>query len=131
MSNTIPLSFLDLAPVPEGKTIAEGIAQTVAIAQQAEKSGFNRYWMAEHHNTPGISRAAPWLLLAQRGRRPKRIRIASGGVMLPNPAPLISAEQFGSVQALYGDRSDLGVGRAPGTDGATFRALRGQMQDAD
>ena len=120
MSNTIPLSFLDLAPVPEGKTIAEGIAQTVAIAQQAEKSGFNRYWMAEHHNMPGIASAATSVLLSHIGSQTKRIRIGAGGVMLPNHAPLIIAEQFGTLQALYGDRIDLGLGRAPGTDGATL-----------
>ena len=131
MSNTIPLSFLDLAPVPEGKTIAEGIAQTVAIAQQAEKSGFNRYWMAEHHNMPGIASAATSVLLSHIGSQTKRIRIGAGGVMLPNHAPLIIAEQFGTLQALYGNRIDLGLGRAPGTDGATFQALRRQMQDAD
>ncbi|WP_333614487.1 MsnO8 family LLM class oxidoreductase, partial [Psychrobacter sp.] len=131
MSNTIPLSFLDLAPVPEGKIIAEGIAQTVAIAQQAEKSGFNRYWMAEHHNMPGIASAATSVLLSHIGSQTKRIRIGAGGVMLPNHAPLIIAEQFGTLQALYGDRVDLGLGRAPGTDGATFQALRRQMQDAD
>ena len=91
MSNTIPLSFLDLAPVPEGKTIAEGIAQTVAIAQQAEKSGLNRYWMAEHHNMPGIASAATSVLLSHIGSQTKRIRIGAGGVMLPNHAPLVVA----------------------------------------
>ncbi|GAF59006.1 LOW QUALITY PROTEIN: bacterial luciferase family protein [Psychrobacter sp. JCM 18902] len=131
MSNAIPLSFLDLAPVPEGKTIAEGIAQTVETAQQAEKFGLNRYWMAEHHNMPGIASAATSVLLAHIGSQTKHIRIGAGGVMLPNHAPLVIAEQFGTLQALYGDRIDLGLGRAPGTDGATFQALRRQMQDAD
>ncbi|MBE0441110.1 LLM class flavin-dependent oxidoreductase [Psychrobacter sp. FME13] len=131
MSTTIPLSFLDLAPVPEGKTIAEGIAQTVQTAQQAEKSGLNRYWMAEHHNMPGIASAATSVLLSHIGSQTQRIRIGSGGIMLPNHAPLMIAEQFGTLQALYGDRIDLGLGRAPGTDGATFQALRRQMQDAD
>ena len=131
MSNRIPLSFLDLAPVPTGKTIAEGIAQTVEIAQKAEKIGLNRYWMAEHHNMPGIASAATSVLLSHIGAQTKRIRIGAGGVMLPNHAPLIIAEQFGTLQALYGDRVDLGLGRAPGTDGATFQALRRQMQDAD
>lgn len=130
MSNKIPLSFLDLAPVPEGKSIAEGVAQTVETAQQAEKSGFNRYWMAEHHNMPGIASAATSVLLSHIGAQTKRIRIGAGGVMLPNHAPLVIAEQFGTLQALYGDRIDLGLGRAPGTDGATFQALRRQMQDA-
>ncbi|WP_299184647.1 LLM class flavin-dependent oxidoreductase [uncultured Psychrobacter sp.] len=131
MSNTIPLSFLDLAPVPEGKTIAEGIAQTVATAQRAEEIGLNRYWMAEHHNMPGIASAATSVLLSHIGSQTKRIRIGAGGVMLPNHAPLVIAEQFGTLQALYGDRIDLGLGRAPGTDGATFQALRRQMKDAE
>ena len=131
MTNTIPLSFLDLAPVPEGKTIAEGIAQTVEIAQQAEKVGLNRYWMAEHHNMAGIASAATSVLLSHIGSQTEHIRIGSGGIMLPNHAPLVVAEQFGTLQALYGDRVDLGLGRAPGTDGATFQALRRQMKDAE
>ena len=131
MSNKIPLSFLDLAPVPTGKTIADGIAQTVEIAQQAEKVGLNRYWMAEHHNMAGIASAATSVLLSHIGSQTKHIRIGSGGIMLPNHAPLVIAEQFGTLKALYGDRIDLGLGRAPGTDGATFQALRRQMQDAE
>ncbi len=129
--NTIPLSFLDLAPVPTGQTIADGIAQTVEIAQKAEDVGFNRYWMAEHHNMAGIASAATSVLLSHIGSQTERIRIGAGGVMLPNHAPLVVAEQFGTLQALYGDRIDLGLGRAPGTDGATFQALRRQMQDAE
>ncbi|CAM4198370.1 LLM class flavin-dependent oxidoreductase [Psychrobacter arenosus] len=128
---TIPLSFLDLAPVPEDKTIAEGIKQTVEVAKLAESVGINRYWLAEHHNMPGIASAATSVLLSHIGSQTSRIRIGSGGVMLPNHAPIVIAEQFGTLQALYGDRVDLGLGRAPGTDGATFRALRRQMQDAD
>ncbi|ALF58715.1 LLM class flavin-dependent oxidoreductase [Psychrobacter urativorans] len=131
MSNKIPLSFLDLAPVPTGKTIADGIVQTVEIAQQAEKVGLNRYWMAEHHNMAGIASAATSVLLSHIGSQTEHIRIGSGGIMLPNHAPLVVAEQFGTLQALYGDRIDLGLGRAPGTDGATFQALRRQMQDAE
>lgn len=131
MNSKIPLSFLDLAPVPIGKTVAEGIAQTVEIAQRAEQVGLNRYWMAEHHNMPGIASAATSVLLAHIGSQTKNIRIGSGGIMLPNHAPLIIAEQFGTLQALYGDRIDLGVGRAPGSDGATFQALRRQMSDAE
>lgn len=131
MSNTIPLSFLDLAPVPTGKTIAEGIAQTVEMAQQAENMGLSRYWMAEHHNMAGIASAATSVLLAHIGSQTKHIRIGAGGIMLPNHAPLVVAEQFGTLQALYGDRIDLGLGRAPGTDGATFQALRRQMKDAE
>ncbi len=127
----IPLSFLDLAPVPTGSTIAEGIAQTVEIAQKAEEIGLNRYWMAEHHNMPGIASAATSVLLSHIGSQTDRIRIGAGGIMLPNHAPLVVAEQFGTLQALYGDRIDLGLGRAPGTDGATFQALRRQMKDAE
>lgn len=130
-TNTIPLSFLDLAPVPEGKTIAEGIAQTVQTAQKAEEAGLNRYWMAEHHNMAGIASAATSVLLSHIGSQTERIRIGAGGIMLPNHAPLVVAEQFGTLQALYGDRVDLGLGRAPGTDGATFQALRRQMKDAE
>lgn len=129
--NTIPLSFLDLAPVPTGSTIADGIAQTVEMAQKAEDVGFNRYWMAEHHNMAGIASAATSVLLSHIGSQTKRIRIGAGGIMLPNHAPLVVAEQFGTLQALYGDRIDLGLGRAPGTDGATFQALRRQMSDAE
>ncbi len=127
----IPLSFLDLAPVPEGHSIAEGVAYTVAIAKKAEAIGLKRYWLAEHHNMPGIASAATSVLLAHIGSQTTTIRIGSGGVMLPNHAPLVIAEQFGTLQALYGDRIDLGLGRAPGTDGATFQALRRQMQDAN
>ncbi len=128
---TIPISFLDLAPVPQGKSTAEGIFQTVAMAKCAEDVGLNRYWMAEHHNMPGIASAATAVLLSHIGSQTQSIRIGSGGVMLPNHAPLTIAEQFGTLQALYGDRIDLGLGRAPGTDGATFRALRRQMNDAE
>ncbi|WP_435978602.1 LLM class flavin-dependent oxidoreductase [Psychrobacter sp. DM4] len=129
--NTIPLSFLDLAPVPTGATTAKGIAQTVEIAQKAEDIGLNRYWMAEHHNMPGIASAATSVLLSHIGSQTERIRIGAGGIMLPNHAPLVVAEQFGTLQALYGDRIDLGLGRAPGTDGATFQALGRTMNDAE
>ncbi len=131
MSHAIPLSFLDLAPVPMGKSIADGISQTVAIAQKAEAIGLNRYWMAEHHNMPGIASAATSVLLSHIGSQTERIRIGAGGIMLPNHAPLVVAEQFGTLNALYGDRVDLGLGRAPGTDSATFQALRRQMSDAE
>lgn len=131
MSHKIPLSFLDLAPVPSGKSVAQGIAQTVEMAKKAEEVGLNRYWMAEHHNMPGIASAATSVLLSHIGSQTEHIRIGSGGVMLPNHAPLVVAEQFGTLQALYGDRIDLGLGRAPGTDGATFQALRRQMSDAE
>lgn len=131
MNTTIPLSFLDLAPVPTGSTIADGIAQTVEIAKKSEQVGLNRYWMAEHHNMAGIASAATSVLLSHIGSQTKSIRIGSGGIMLPNHAPLVVAEQFGTLKALYGDRIDLCLGRAPGTDGATFQALRRQMSDAE
>lgn len=127
----IPLSFLDLAPVPEGSKTEIGVKQTLQIATLAEHIGMRRYWLAEHHNMPGIASAATAVLLSHIGSHTKRIRIGSGGVMLPNHAPLVIAEQFGTLQALYGDRIDLGLGRAPGTDGATFHALRRQIQDAE
>ena len=131
MKKNIPLSFLDLAPVPTGETIVSAIAQTVEIAQRAEQIGLNRYWMAEHHNMPGIASAATSVLLAHIGSQTENIRIGAGGIMLPNHAPLIIAEQFGTLQALYGDRVDLGVGRAPGSDRVTVQALRRQMSDAE
>lgn len=126
----IPLSFLDLAPVPEGSTTALGVKHAVDMAKRAEAIGMNRYWMAEHHNMPGIASAATSVLLSHIGSQTNKIRIGSGGVMLPNHSPLVIAEQFGTLQALYGDRIDLGLGRAPGTDGATFKALRRQINDA-
>ena len=98
MTHAIPLSFLDLAPVPEGKTTAEGIAQTVETAQQAEAIGLHRYWLAEHHNMPGIASAATAVLLSHIGAQTKRIRIGSGGVMLPNHAPLVYDNSWFSVQ---------------------------------
>ena len=131
MSNKIPLSFLDLAPVPQGKTIAEGIAQTVETAQQAEKSGLNRYWMAEHHNMPGIASAATAVVIGHVAGATQTMRVGAGGIMLPNHAPLVVAEQFGTLETLYPGRIDLGLGRAPGTDMATARALRRHMMPED
>lgn len=128
---TPKLSYLDLAPIAEGRSIADGVKQTVAIAKTAEKAGLHRYWLAEHHNMPAVASAATAVLLSHIGTQTSRIRIGSGGVMLPNHSPLVIAEQFGTLQALYGDRIDLGLGRAPGSDGATFRALRRTMHSAD
>ncbi len=118
----IPYSLLDLAPVPEGHSIADARANTLGLAQHAEPLGYTRYWLAEHHNMPGISSAATSVLLGQVAVRISTIRVGSGGVMLPNHAPLVIAEQFGTLATLYPGRIDLGVGRAPGTDMAT--ALR-------
>lgn len=125
------LSYLDLAPIAEGRSIADGVRQTADIAKAAEKAGLHRYWLAEHHNMPAVASAATAVLLSHIGSQTTRIRIGSGGVMLPNHSPLVIAEQFGTLQALYGDRIDLGLGRAPGSDGATFKALRRTTHSAD
>lgn len=127
----IPLSFLDLVPVAQGSTPSTALHNAAKIAQTAERIGLNRYWLAEHHNMPGIASTATSVLLAYIGANTNKIRIGSGGIMLPNHAPFVVAEQFGTLAALYGERIDLGLGRAPGTDGATFRALRRTMHDAD
>ncbi len=131
MTAKIPLSFLDLVPVPEGETTQTALAQSVETAQTAEQQGFNRYWLAEHHNMLGIASSATSVLLSHIGANTQKIRLGSGGIMLPNHSPLVVAEQFGTLATLYPNRIDLGVGRAPGTDGATFAALRRQHQDAD
>lgn len=121
------LSVLDLAPITEDSDAAQSFRNSVDIAQLAEKRGFHRYWLAEHHNIPGIASAATSVLLAHVGAHTKTIRIGSGGVMLPNHSPLVIAEQFGTLASLYPDRIDLGLGRAPGTDGMTAHALRRSM----
>ncbi len=125
----IPYSLLDLAPVPEGSTIGDALANTLDLARHAENLGYNRYWLAEHHNMPGISSAATSVLIGQVAARTSSMRVGSGGVMLPNHAPLVIAEQFGTLATLFPDRIDLGVGRAPGTDMATTRALRRTLDD--
>jgi luciferase family oxidoreductase group 1 len=127
----IPYSLLDLAPVPEGFTIADALGNTIDLAQHAESLGYHRYWLAEHHNMPGIASAATSVLIGRVAAATKTIRVGSGGVMLPNHAPLVVAEQFGTLATLFPDRIDLGIGRAPGTDMATSRALRRTLQDAD
>ncbi|MDN4598288.1 LLM class flavin-dependent oxidoreductase [Leifsonia virtsii] len=123
-SRSIPLNVLDLASRPAGGTNAEAVAGTVRLAQAAERLGYDRFWVAEHHGMPAIASSAPAVLIAGVAAATERIRVGSGGVMLPNHAPLVVAEQFGTLRALYGDRIDLGIGRAPGTDGATAAALR-------
>ncbi len=120
----IPLSFLDLCPVTEGGSVAESLAHTVDVAQHAEHWGFNRFWMAEHHGMPGIASAATAVLIGHVAGATSRIRVGAGGIMLPNHSPLVIAEQFGTLEALYPGRIDLGLGRAPGSDQATARALR-------
>ncbi|MDN5788732.1 LLM class flavin-dependent oxidoreductase, partial [Pseudorhodobacter sp.] len=121
----------DLAQVTVGSDIRQALASSRSLAQHAEKLGFHRFWLAEHHNMPGIASAATAVLIAHVAGATSTMRIGSGGIMLPNHAPLMVAEQFGTLNALYGDRIDLGLGRAPGTDGLTARALRRYMDSAD
>ncbi len=120
----IPFSILDLSPVAEGQTVSQALDQSRRLAQKAEELGFNRIWLAEHHGMPGIASAATAVVIGHIGAATKRIRIGSGGIMLPNHSPLVVAEQFGTLEALFPGRVDLGLGRAPGTDMRTARALR-------
>lgn len=122
--NDIPLSILDLAPIVSGGTPADSFQNTLDLAQHAEKWGFNRYWLAEHHNMPGIASSATSVVIGYVAAGTSKIRVGSGGIMLPNHAPLVIAEQFGTLESLYPGRIDLGLGRAPGTDQMTMRALR-------
>jgi len=117
-------SVLDLAPVPEGADAVQAMKNTGDLARQAEALGYHRYWMAEHHNMPGIASAATAVLIGHVAGQTTRIRVGAGGIMLPNHAPLTVAEQFGTLATLYGDRIDLGLGRAPGGDPAVYHALR-------
>ncbi|WP_273024279.1 LLM class flavin-dependent oxidoreductase [Rheinheimera sp.] len=127
----IPLSILDLAPVSEGSTVADSFAASKALAQLAEKLGYHRYWLAEHHNMPGIASAATSLLISHLAAATSRIRLGAGGIMLPNHSPLVIAEQFGTLATLYPDRIDLGLGRAPGSDQVTARALRRNQAETE
>jgi luciferase family oxidoreductase group 1 len=120
----VPLSVLDLAPVGEGNTTTDAVRATIALARRAEELGYTRFWLAEHHNMPGIASSSPAVLIAAVAAATERIRVGSGGVMLPNHAPLVIAEQFGTLAALYPGRIDLGLGRAPGSDQLTAAALR-------
>jgi luciferase family oxidoreductase group 1 len=120
----VPLSLLDLAPIVRGGTPAQALQRSLDLAQHAERWGYRRYWLAEHHNMPGIASAATAVVIAHVAAGTKTIRVGSGGVMLPNHAPLVIAEQFGTLEALFPGRIDLGLGRAPGTDPLTARALR-------
>ncbi|RYD57304.1 MAG: LLM class flavin-dependent oxidoreductase [Sphingobacteriales bacterium] len=120
----IPLSVLDLAPITEGSTAGQSFKNSLALAQRAEALGYNRYWLAEHHNMDSVASSATVLLIGHIAGGTKTIRVGSGGIMLPNHAPLIVAEQFGTLESLYPGRIDLGLGRAPGTDQATAAALR-------
>jgi luciferase family oxidoreductase group 1 len=128
---SIPLSVLDLAPISRGQTPGESIAASVALAQQAERSGYRRVWYAEHHNMPTIASSATSVLIAVVGAQTSSIRLGAGGVMLPNHSPLTIAEQFGTLDAAYPGRIDLGLGRAPGSDQNTMYALRRNPNSAD
>jgi luciferase family oxidoreductase group 1 len=120
----IPLSVLDLSPIPDGSDAGDALRNSLSLARHAETLGYRRYWMAEHHNMPGIASAATAVALAHIGAGTSRIRIGAGGIMLPNHAPLLVAEQFGTLAALYPGRVELGLGRAPGSDMAAARAMR-------
>src|SRR3954470_21861641 len=128
----LPLSVLDLAPVRAGASASDAVQATRALARRADQLGLTRFWLAEHHNMPGIASSAPAVMIGQVAAATQRLRVGSGGVMLPNHAPLVVAEQFGTLEALFPHRIDLGLGRAPGSDQATARALRRNlMSDAD
>lgn len=124
----IPLSVLDLCPILAGGTAADSLRNTLDLAQHAEQWGFHRYWMAEHHNMPGIASSATSVVIGHVAGGTSTIRVGSGGIMLPNHAPLMIAEQFGTLESLYPGRIDLGLGRAPGTDQTTARALRRDLR---
>src|ERR1700726_2455021 len=127
----VRFSILDLAAVRTGGTIAEAYRNTVDLAQHAERWGFTRFWLAEHHNMPGIASAATSVLIGHVAAKTSTIRVGSGGVMLPNHSPLVIAEQFGTLEALHPGRIDLGVGRAPGSDQDTMFALRRNPMSAE
>ncbi len=124
-------SLLDLAPIPEGGTAAEALASSLALARLAEAEGYHRFWLAEHHNMPGIASAATAVVIGHIAAGTSTIRVGAGGIMLPNHAPLQVAEAFGTLATLFPGRIDLGLGRAPGTDMATARALRRNMEASD
>ncbi|RZL10407.1 MAG: LLM class flavin-dependent oxidoreductase [Rubrivivax sp.] len=126
-----PLSILDLVPVPQGTRPADALRHSLALAQQAERLGYTRYWVAEHHNMTGIASAATSVVIAYLAGGTSTIRVGAGGVMLPNHSPLVIAEQFGTLESLYPGRIDLGLGRAPGTDQTTVRALRRDPRASD
>ncbi|ATE59625.1 LLM class flavin-dependent oxidoreductase [Thauera sinica] len=126
-----PLSILDLAPIVEGDTPAQALCNATDIARQADLWGYNRYWLAEHHNMTGIASAATSVIIGHIAANTSRIRVGAGGIMLPNHAPLVIAEQFGTLESLYPGRIDLGLGRAPGTDQYTARALRRNLGNSD
>jgi luciferase family oxidoreductase group 1 len=127
----IPFSVLDLSPICAGGTAADAFRNTLDLARHAEGLGYRRYWLAEHHNMPGIASAATAVVIGHVAAGTRTIRVGSGGIMLPNHAPLMIAEQFGTLESLFPGRIDLGLGRAPGTDQRTARALRRNLGDSD
>lgn len=128
---TVPLSILDLATIGKGQTVAESLAGSVAMARKAEELGYRRVWYAEHHNMPAIASSATSVLIAHVAAHTNSIRLGAGGIMLPNHSPLTIAEQFGTLETLHPGRIDLGLGRAPGSDQNTMRALRRDHMSAD
>jgi luciferase family oxidoreductase group 1 len=120
----IPFSVLDLSPIAQGATPADALHRSLDLARHAERLGYRRFWVAEHHNMTGIASAATSVVIGYLAGGTKSIRVGSGGIMLPNHAPLVIAEQFGTLESLYPGRIDLGLGRAPGTDPWTAQALR-------
>src|ERR1700732_1746791 len=120
----IPFSVLDLSPIPQGASAADAFRNSLDLAQHVEEWGYHRFWLAEHHNMPGIASAATSIVIAHIAGGTKTIRVGSGGIMLPNHSPLVIAEQFGTLEALFPGRIDLGLGRAPGSDQMAARALR-------
>jgi luciferase family oxidoreductase group 1 len=131
MQGMIPLSVLDLSPIPEGSDAGQALRHSRDLARHADALGYRRFWMAEHHNMPGIASAATAVALAHVAEGTQRIRIGAGGIMLPNHAPLIIAEQFGTLAALYPGRVDLGLGRAPGSDQVAARAMRRNLASGE
>jgi luciferase family oxidoreductase group 1 len=127
----IPFSILDLSPIVEGSDAAQALRNTIDLARHAEAWGYQRYWLAEHHNIPSVASAATAVVIGAVAANTSAIRVGAGGIMLPNHAPLVIAEQFGTLEALYPGRIDLALGRAPGSDQITARALRRQPTDAD
>src|SRR5262245_21846596 len=130
MLGQTPLSVLDLAPVATGSTVGDALRNSLDLARHAERLGYHRHWVAEHHNMPGIASSAPAVLIAHLASATSTLRVGSGGVMLPNHQPLVIAEQFGMLEALHPGRIDLGIGRAPGTDQITAYALRRSLDPA-
>jgi luciferase family oxidoreductase group 1 len=127
----IPISVLDLAPIVEGSNASEALQHSLDLAQHAEQWGYNRFWLAEHHSMPGIASAATSVVIAHVAGGTSKIRVGAGGIMLPNHSPLVIAEQFGTLAALFPGRIDLGLGRAPGSDQVTVRALRRSPASAE